>query len=185
MRGVGSDLPGIIIPLVEQGVFMSTENGRILSNAHLLRFSDRLRALVWRHLQVTPCSASGGLRVDFALSAVSRIFWHHFKHLRLVDVDRFGVEVRVLALSSCLACRRLWDTLTPVTVHGREIYPALKAERYDALRRQAFLRDDLTSFDVAAQGPAERGARRDGESVGLQRVKRFTDYRIRRPLERY
>lgn len=127
--------------------------------------------------------------MDFDISAISRAFWHHFRHLRLVDVDRFGVEVRVLSVMSCGACRRLWATLTPVTIHGHEIYPAAKAERYHALRAQAFLRDDLLPDDEAAPGaPAKRGARRaelEGEAYSLQRVKRFTDYRIRRPLERY
>lgn len=122
--------------------------------------------------------------MKFYLSTISRLFWHHFGHLRIVDVDEFGLEVRVLPVQSCVACARLWMTLTPVTIHGHEIYPATKATRYHALRRQVFVRDAVAALGAPQRGEARRVRRSDG-SVGLERVKRFSDYRMRRPLERY
>lgn len=117
--------------------------------------------------------------MDFNLDSVGRAFWHHFSHLRVVAVED-GIEVRVLSVRSCIPCRLLWETLTPVSVHGREIYPASRAERYRPFGKQAFLRDDLVVAEV------EEGSRaKPVEPHSYTRVRRFTDWEGRRGLERY
>lgn len=119
--------------------------------------------------------------MDFDINGISRAFWHHFTHLRVVDVDDQGIEIRVLAVTSCIACRRLWDTLTPVTIGGREIFPAARAERYRPFGRQAFLRDD----HLAGAQPRRSAAELQAEPVSYARIRRFTDWEARKPLERY
>lgn len=117
--------------------------------------------------------------MDWSWDAISRMFWHHFAHLRVVETDRFGNFVRVLQLGSCEPCRRLWATLTPLTIEGREIFPAHVAERYNALGRGVYVRADVDAPKVAQRPKAAT------EAVSVQRVKRFTDRELRRPVERY
>lgn len=113
------------------------------------------------------------------MKLLSRLFLTHWTHLRVVDVDENGVEIRVLSPTTCPACERLWDTLTPVTVHGREVFPASRAERYNVFRRQAYVRSDFRDLRAAkVHRPVD-------EPASVARVRRFTDWEARRPLERY
>lgn len=128
---------------------------------------------------VPPRARLGVLRVDFNLDAIGQAFWHHFSHLRVVDVDDYGISVRSLSPQTCRACARLWDTLTPVKVHGREVFPASRAERYNVFQRQAFTRTDYGMIPVMATGHEL------DEPLSVQRVRRFTDWQARRPLDRY
>lgn len=121
----------------------------------------------------------GVMRVDFDLDTITSAFWHHFSHLRVVDVDDYGIAIRVLTPNTCRACARLWDSLTPVKVHGREVFPASRAERYSVFQRQAFVRSDLMPVPVRATGHEL------DEPLSVARIRRFTDRELRRPLERY
>lgn len=107
----------------------------------------------------------------------TKLFWAHWAHLAVRHIGEDGIPARVLDLSGCLACRRLWTVLTPVR---GEKFPCEVAGGLGGL----YVRADVVAPPETRRMPVDGGAH-DREEVSVARVRRFTDWQGRRPLERY
>lgn len=117
--------------------------------------------------------------MEFIGGRSTKPFWDHVAHLAVRHVDEDGVPCRVLEVGTCMACKALWATLTPRSGRG---FPAPVADgmagvyvRSDVMR----VREDAAKAATSADAPIDR------EPLSVMRVRRFTEFKARRPLERY